>query len=170
MQFDSALWYTPRNLTRGMMRTMELEIHTAELDSKVWCTPWSLTQWCDAHRRVFWEIWFTWLPHHRVWLVVCSVHHTVHTTLKMSNFVFTNLLRLSTTFYQKRSEIKKIPFKICDLQYNFHSIFVKTSQRNINCKILDQNTHLTSYWLRGVMHTAELDCRVWLMAWVGCRP
>ena len=78
------------------------------------------------------------------WCALCSVHHTVHTTLKMSNFVFTNLLRLSTTFYQKRSEIKKIPFKICDLQYNFHSIFVKTSQRNINCKILDQNTHLTS--------------------------
>ena len=27
-------------------------MHTAESDSAVWCTPWSLTQWCDAHLGV----------------------------------------------------------------------------------------------------------------------
>ena len=36
-------------------------MHTAELYSAVWCTPRSLTPWCDAHRTVLWEIWVTWL-------------------------------------------------------------------------------------------------------------
>ena len=36
-------------------------------------------------------------------------------------------------------------------------IRVKASQRNNNCKILNQIRHLSSYWLLGVMHTAELD-------------
>ena len=62
------------------------------------------------------------------------------TTSKMSVFVFSNLLRLSTTFYQKTSEVK-----------------ILRHHREKNYKISDQNSHLASYQLRGVMHTAELD-------------
>ena len=42
-------------------------MHTAELDSAVWCTSQRLNPRYDAHCKFFWEIWVTWL---------CGVMHT----------------------------------------------------------------------------------------------
>ena len=35
-------------------------------------------------------------------------------------FVFSYLKRLSTLFFRKKFEVKKIPYTIRDLQFNFH--------------------------------------------------
>ena len=51
--FNSAVCITPQSLTLqyNALRRAWLcgGMHTAELDYMVWCTPWSLTQPCDAH-------------------------------------------------------------------------------------------------------------------------
>ena len=77
------------------------------------------------------------------------------TTSKMFVFVFSNLLRLSTTFYQK----------IFLKQFSYHFL---SQQRNNNHKILIQNRCLASYWLRSGLHTMEFfqklcyhDSRLW---------
>ena len=76
--------------------------HTAEffenfgaVDSTVCCTPRSSTPRWDAHRGV------------RL-IRICPF------------FVFSYLQRLSTPFFRKTSEVKKIPCTICDSQYQFH--------------------------------------------------
>ena len=97
-------------------------MHTLVSDSAVGSTPRSLTPWWDAHRRVFWEIWWPWLR---------SVMHTAkldsavgctpwsQTDSKMSVFC---VFLLATSFdflFLKKFEVKKIPWAICDLQYQF---------------------------------------------------
>ena len=99
-RLSKILILTPRCafLLRGVMPT-------TELDSTVRCTPRSLTPPWDAHRGA--------------WL--CGMMHTAksdstvcitlwsQTTSKMFVFRFSNLLHLSTMFYQKTSEVKNIP-------------------------------------------------------------
>ena len=78
---------TPRSLTpRGDAHSgawLYSKMHTAELDSEVGCTPRSSTPWWDAH--------------HGVRLIqICPF------------FVFSYLLHLSTPFFWKTHEVKKI--------------------------------------------------------------
>ena len=79
-------------------------MHTAKLDSVVWCKLQSLARRCDTHYRVFWEIWVTLLitlwcdAHRRAWLcrtVWCTLQKSDYCTSKMSVFVFSN----SFTFF-----------------------------------------------------------------------
>ena len=68
--------------------------HTAELDSAVGSTPQNLTPRWDAHREVDW----------------------------FENVLFCVFI-LATSFdsiFRKTSEVKKIAWTICDLQYQFH--------------------------------------------------
>ena len=91
---------------RGMM-------HTAELDSAVWCTPWR-----------FLRNWVTWLcvgKHTAEFDSTVCITPCSQTTLKMSISIFSKSWCLSTTFYWKKSELKKISWTICDFPYNFHS-------------------------------------------------
>ena len=66
VQFDSAVWCTPRSLTPrhdahsgawlcGMMHTVEFFEKFGALDSSEWCKLWSLTPRCDSHCGV-WEM------------------------------------------------------------------------------------------------------------------
>ena len=97
--------------------------HTAELDSAVGSTSRSLTPWWDAHRRVFEKV-------GTLDSAVCctlrsstprwDAHRRVRLIGKCPFFVNSYLLRLSTPFFQKTSELKKISWTICDLQYQFH--------------------------------------------------
>ena len=107
-------------------------------------------------------------------------------------FVFSYLLCLSTPFFQKTSEVKKIPWTIFDLQYQFHInifrhhieiAFVKLRIKTDTWQVIDSavcsmlqsltqrwDAHrgvfeeLLITWLRGGMHTVELDSAV------GCTP
>ena len=65
MQLDFTVWCTPQSLTpqwdaqRGAWICSGM--NTAESDYMVGSTLWSSTLQCDAHCRVFWEIWCSWL-------------------------------------------------------------------------------------------------------------
>ena len=100
-------------------------MHTAELDSAVGCTPQSLTPWWQAHRGArlcggmhtaelfekFWsldsEVWCTPRSLTPRW----DAHRGVRRCLL---FVFLYFL------HWKTSEVKKIPWAVCDLCYYFH--------------------------------------------------
>ena len=150
-------------------------MHTAELDSAVWCTLQSylrnlghLTSRCDAHRGA-------WLREgmHTGELdsAVCITPRS-QTSLKMSVFIFTNSWRLSNTISWKTSEVKKIPQTICDFQYNFHSNIL---QYHRDSELWCTPWSLTRRYdahrgirLRGGMHTAKFfqilclhDSAVW---------
>ena len=114
-------------------------MHTAELDSAVGSTQQSSTPQCDAHCGVFWEIWCSWESSSAVGCTLWSFtpQRDAHCGAWLSSasnicffFVFSCSLLLSTTFYKKMSDVKKIPQTICDLQYNFH-IKIFRHQREI---------------------------------------
>ena len=108
-------------------------MHTAELDSAVGCTPHSLTLQCDVHRGVWLcGVMHTVEPDSAVWCtakifekfgavysaVWCTprsltlrwvAHRGVRLIQKCQFFVFLYLLRLSTLFYWKTSQVKKLP-------------------------------------------------------------
>ena len=99
-------------------------MHTIDLDSAAWCTLPSLTTQWDAHHGAWLRSMCTprsltpRIDAHRSSAVWCTPQSLTqsHDYFKMSVFVFSNLLRLSTTIYKKKSKIKKIPKTICDLQ------------------------------------------------------
>ena len=125
--------------------------HTAELDSAVGNTPRSLTSGCDAHRWVFWESWYPWLPG---MMHIAELDSVVGSTPRSSTLrwdahcgvrlirkcPFFRVFVLVTPFFQKTFEVKKIPWTIFDIQYQFN-------------------------WLCGVQHTAESDYAVWCTQW-----
>ena len=92
-------------------------MHTTEIDSDVGCTPQSLTPRYEAHRGVFWESWCPWLRSvmHNAELDSAVGSTPRSQTSSNSVFMFSNSLRLSTTFYRKTSEVKTISWTICDL-------------------------------------------------------
>ena len=54
-QLDSTVWCTLQSFLRNRVTWLRSVMHTGDLDSEVWCTPRSLTPQWDAHRGV-------WLP------------------------------------------------------------------------------------------------------------
>ena len=108
---------------------------------------------------------------------VCITRRS-QTTSKMSVLLFSNLWRLSALFYRKTSDVKKISWTICDFQYNFHcNIFRHHREIRIVKFRIKTDTWQATYsavwctpwscfkyifsWLRGMMHTAELDSLGW---------
>ena len=99
--------------------------------------------------------------------------------------VFSNSWHLSTRFYQKTYEVKKILWTICDIQYNILShhreitiikFWIKTDTWQVTDSAVwctpwsltprydaDQGVflYILFSWLRGEMHTSELDSTVW---------
>ena len=155
------------------MHTVEFFEEVDTLDSAVWCTPRSLTLRSDAHRRAWLSGWW-------------DAHHGVRLIRKCLFFVFSYLLRLSTLFYRNMSQVKKIPWIIFDLQYQFHInivrhhgeiAFVKLWIRTDTWLFIDSAVWRTPrswtplydahhrVWLHGGMHTAESDFTVGCTLW-----
>ena len=116
-------------------------MHTTELDSAVRSTPRSLTPWWDAHREV-------------------------RLIRKCLFFVFSYLLHLLTLFFRKTFEVKKIPWTICDLQYQFHMNIFRHHREKAFVKLrMKTDTWYISYWLCSVMRSTESDSAVWCTPW-----
>ena len=86
-------------------------------------------------------------------------------------FLFSYLLHLSTSFFRKTSEVKKIPWTNLNLQYQFcmnifrhhrEIAFVKHVLKQTLDKLLTLRCdgHRKA-WLSGMMHTRESDSAVW---------
>ena len=84
MESDSAVGCTPHSFFRNLVPLAGGGKHTVELVSAMGCTPRSSTLQWDAHRGV-------------------------KLIRKCPFFVFSYLLRFSTSFFRKTSEVKKIP-------------------------------------------------------------
>ena len=113
---------------------------------------------------------------------------------KMSVFsCFRTCYVFRLSFLRKTSEVKKIPWPICDLQYQFHFnifrhhreiAFVKLCIKTDPWQVIDSAVCFTSWsltpqwdahrrvfeelfitWLHGAMHTTELDSMVGCTTW-----
>ena len=126
--------------------------HTAELDYAVGCTLRSflrklvpLTPRYDAHHRA---------------RLRGGMHTAESDWFENVSFLY---FRLSTPFFRKTSEVKKIPWTICDLQYQFHInifrhhreiAFVKLQIKTDTWQVIDSPVWSTPKSCGG-MYTAE---------------
>ena len=147
------LLIVPLQATRDKWR-LRFWLCGVQFDSAVWCTPQNLLK---------------------------NFEHLTQNNSKKSVFVFSYLLRFSSTFYRKTFEIKKIAETI--LLYYFHS-FISRHHREItivkiqinlltpHCKehgrawFCGGKRHTMKFlryyfsWLSGAIHTTESDSAV----------
>ena len=141
-------------------------MHTTELDSAVGSTPRSLTPRWDAYHGVFWESWYPWL---------CGMMYTAElgsavgctpqsqTDSKMSVFRVFILATFFDSIFPKNLWSKKLPWTICDLQYQFNfNIFRHHREKAFVIRmqtdtwlVIDWYDAQPRVWIRSGMHTAE---------------
>ena len=110
VESDSAVGCTPNSFFRNLVPLAGGGKHTVELVSAMGCTPRSSTLQWDAHRGV-------------------------KLIRKCSFFAFSYLLRILTSFFRKTSEVKKIPWTIFDLHYQFHINIFRRHRENASVKL-----------------------------------